>query len=54
MNLIETIMEKTGEPKDYILECACPSNYGPEYDKYDNCKLSCKDCWQQEVILNAD
>lgn len=51
MKLIDLIASKSEEPKDYIMDCACPSAYGPEYDRYeDRCReLNCKECWEQEV-----
>lgn len=52
MKLIDKIMQETNDSKEYILDCACPSDYGPEYDEYDHqCGKfkNCEECWQQEV-----
>lgn len=49
MKLIDKIAKETGDEKEYILETACPSSYGPEYDKYEDCDKTCEECWNQEV-----
>lgn len=56
MRLIDMILKETGElvSEEYIMQLACPSNYGPEYDGYEEeCyNHTCRECWEQEV--NAD
>lgn len=49
MKLIDHISEETGECKSYIQGCCCPSSFGPEYDKYEDCDKTCEECWNQEV-----
>ena len=56
MRLIDMILHETGETtsEEYIMQLACPSNYGSEYDCYEEgCSThTCRECWEQEV--NAD
>lgn len=55
MKLVDLIEKKSGDSKDFIINCACPSSYGPEYDKYDEgcAKRTCKECWNQEIARNS-
>ena len=52
MKLIDYMVQQTGESEEYIMSIACPSSYGPEFDKYDRgCgrRGSCRECWEQEM-----
>ena len=49
MRLIDKIAKETGEYKQDILDHMCPSSFGPEYDKYEDCDKTCEECWNQEV-----
>ena len=52
MKLIDYMVQKIGESEEYIMSIACPSSYGPEFDKYDRgCgrRGSCRECWEQEI-----
>ena len=49
MKLIDYMVHKTGESEEYIMALACPSSYGPEFDKYERGCGSCRECWEQEM-----
>ena len=53
MRLIDMILKETGGlvSEEYIMELACPSNYGSKYDGYEEeCyNHTCRECWLQEV-----
>ena len=49
MKLIDYMVQKTGESEEYIISLACPSSYGPEFDKYEGKCGDCQECWGQEI-----
>lgn len=49
MRLIDVIRNRTDDSESSIIDCYCPSDYGPEYGKYETCEgKTCKECWEQE------
>lgn len=49
MRLIDYISSKFGGRKDMIKKFKCPSNYGDEFKKYEDCVGSCENCWNQKM-----
>ena len=52
MRLIDVILGHTDDSEDYIMDCCCPSDYGPEYEPYEyGCAgRTCEECWGQEFL----
>ena len=49
MKLIDYMVQKTGESEEYIMSLACPSCFGEEFERYENCGKGCRWCWEQEM-----
>ena len=50
MKLIDAIRENTNDSESSIIDCYCPSDYGPGYEPYEyGCAgRTCEECWGQE------
>lgn len=52
MKLIDKVCECANEEAGFVVEYSCPSDYGVEYEKYEDACFggTCKKCWEQEVV----